>query len=163
MAILLIFAAWRDVASRLIPDSVPIVITLAGVMDRLIDGPVAAIVSIGAGAVLFGLLLMAHAKGAIGGGDVKLIAAIACGLKLSALYPFILATGLSGGALACLHLLLRVFLDHAPPRKPPAKGTNLLSRVLIAERWRIARRGPLPYAVAIACGGLVTIAGSFHQ
>ena len=41
-----------------------------------------------------------------------------------------------------------------PPRGPKAK---LIPRILRAERWRIRRHGPLPYASAIAAGAVFTL------
>jgi prepilin peptidase CpaA len=154
---MLLIAAWRDLASRLIPNGIPLLIAAAGLIGRLFDGPMAAFLSLSAGVVLLFLFILAHARGLLGGGDVKLIAAIACGLPLPSLWPFIVTTALAGGLLGVAHLVLRAILAGAPPRKPARRGASLLARVYAAERWRIARHGPLPYAVAIACGGLWTL------
>jgi len=157
IAVLLLVAAWRDIATRTIPNAMCFLIAILGIFDRALDGPSFAAISLCAGGVLFMILMLAHFRGVIGGGDVKLIVAIACGLKLTALYPFIAVTALAGGVLAVCHLLLRGWLSRARPRKPPARGTLVLVRVLAAERWRISRRGSLPYGVAIVCGGLVAL------
>jgi prepilin peptidase CpaA len=154
---LLLIAAYRDVLTRSIPDSVSIILAVFGVTGRVLIGPSALAVSIVAGISLFLLLLLAHGRGMLGGGDVKLMAAVACGLSLPELYRFILVTGVSGGVLAGIHLWLRHMLKDFAPMKPPVRGTFGLYRVLAAERWRIARRGPLPYGVAIACGGIAVL------
>jgi len=157
IALLLLVAAWRDIATRTIPNAVCLIIAISGLFDRALDGPRFAAISLCAGGILFLILMLAHFRGVIGGGDVKLIAAIACGLKLTALYPFVAVTALAGGVLAVCHLLLRAWLSHARPEKPPARGALVLARVLAAERWRISRRGSLPYGVAIVCGGLAAL------
>ena len=59
------------------------------------------------------------------------------------------ATALAGGVLVLLHLALRRL--PAPTRCPP--GAAGPRRVWTIERWRVRRRGALPYGVAIACGG----------
>ena len=44
------------------------------------------------------------------------------------------------------------------PRPAGARaGASTLRRVWAAERWRILRRAPLPYGLAIACGGIWTV------
>ncbi len=40
-------------------------------------------------------------------------------------------------------------------------GAGLFSRILRAEAWRIARKAPLPYALAIAGGTILTLLPSF--
>jgi prepilin peptidase CpaA len=157
VAILLLSAAWRDVATRTLYDSVSIVIAVCGLIDRALIGPSPLLISLAASVVLFLVLLLVHTRGMLGGGDVKLMAAIACGLSLPQLFQFLLVTAWSGGVLAGIHLCLRRALRGLKPMEPPPRGSAGLYRVLIAERWRIARRGPLPYGVAIACGGLVAI------
>lgn len=157
IAALLLVAAWRDIATRTIPNAICLLIAISGLFDRVLDGPEFAAMSLCAAGILFVILMLAHSRGVLGGGDVKLMAAIACGLKLTAVYPFIAVTALAGGVLAVLHLLLRARLSHTRPGKPPVRGTFVLARVLAAERWRISRRGSLPYGVAIVCGGLAAL------
>ncbi len=153
-------AAWRDLGSRMIPDALPAVLLLTGLVVRLRGGGIA-----GAGAslllatLLFSALAALHARGWLGGGDVKLAAGLTVGLPPAAVPLFLVATGIAGGVLAALHLALR-----ALPRRPrhPPRPAGLLRRVWRAERWRITRRAPLPYGIAIACGGawaLLTAAG----
>jgi len=59
------------------------------------------------------------------------------------------ATALAGGILGITYLLFSRRL--APMRL--AKRTSILKRVIAVETWRVRRRGPLPYGVAIAAGG----------
>ena len=60
-----------------------------------------------------------------------------------------IATAIAGGVLAVAYLLLERTL--MPTNKPASM--SLLRRVIAVEAWRIRRRGPLPYGVAIAAGG----------
>jgi prepilin peptidase CpaA len=150
----LALAACLDVATRTIPNSIAAVVAVAGVTARMLTGPSAIAVSVAAAVVLFVFLLVLHARGMLGGGDVKLIVAVSFGLSLPSINRFIFITVIAGGVLAALHLLARRVLRGRPPSAPPPRGASLLRRVFRAERWRIARHGSLPYGVAIACGGI---------
>jgi prepilin peptidase CpaA len=156
---LLIVAALADVAARIIPNGVAIGIAVLGLTARVADGGLpGAAASIAAAVLALVVLVLLHARGLMGGGDVKLAAAMVLGLPLDWIYRFVIVTALAGGLIALVHLVLRALIrtaPHAPPR-----GTSLLRRALTAERWRIARRGSLPYGVAIACGGIWTILAS---
>ena len=116
-------------------------------------GPTHIIKSLVVATVLFGLLLIVYQRGAIGGGDVKLLTALAIGLPLTGIIQLLTVTALAGGFLAAAHLMLRL-LPH--PRPAPA-GSALLRRIVAVERWRHVRRAPLPYGAAIACGGIWTL------
>jgi prepilin peptidase CpaA len=150
---LLVVAAARDVATRLIPDAVPVAIALAGLAGRAMAGWPEAGTSLGVGLVLFALMLPLAMRGWLGGGDVKLISAMAIGLAPQAAWLFIVATVFTGGALGLAYILGR----HIAPRSRVAHGASLPRRVLAVEAWRIRRRAPLPYAVAIAIGGLLVL------
>ena len=150
----LTIAACLDVATRTIPNSISAVIAVVGVSARLLTGPSAEAVSIAASVALFAALLVLHARGMLGGGDVKLIPAIALGLSLPSIGRFVFVTAMAGGVLALVHLLARWALRNWRPLAPPPRGAPLFRRVFFAERWRIARHGSLPYGVAIAAGGI---------
>jgi len=155
---LLTLAAWRDLVSRVIPNILPAILLLLGVLWRLqVAGVVAAGISLALAAALFFGLVSLHAAGLLGGGDVKLAAGFAAGLAPHTLPLFLMATGLAGGVLAAVHLTLRL----TPRRRRGVPPASLLRRVARAERWRVARHGSLPYGIAIACGGIwVILAGS---
>lgn len=152
-AALLLFAAARDIATRLIPDGVSIGIALVGLASRATLGWTEAGTSLAIGAVLFVVLLPLAMRGWLGGGDVKLISAMAVGLAPHQTWLFIVATVFAGGVLGMAYILGR----HVVPETRVAGGTTLLRRVLVVEAWRMRRRGPLPYAVAIAVGGLFVL------
>jgi prepilin peptidase CpaA len=147
---LLLYAAARDIATRLIPDEVSLAIVAAGIATRLFEGWQQAGMSLLVGVLLFVVLLLLAMRGMIGGGDAKLIAAMATGLPPAETWNFIVATVLAGGVLAVGYLVARRLMPQ--PRLAP--GAPMLRRLLAVEAWRIRRRGPLPYAVAIAAGGL---------
>ncbi|MGA3399357.1 MAG: prepilin peptidase [Acetobacteraceae bacterium] len=151
---LLVLAALADIATRTIPDTIAAAVAVLGMAARLRAGPSALALSVAAALVLFVLLVVLHARGLMGGGDVKLAAATCLGLSLQAVHPFVVVTAMAGGVLALLHLAGRWALRDVRRPLPAPRGASLPRRIFSAERWRIARHGSLPYGVAIACGGI---------
>jgi prepilin peptidase CpaA len=155
---LLGFAAWRDIATRTIPNQVSLALAVLGLAFRLTQGWPAALISIAVAAGIFVILLLCHTRGLVGGADVKLLTALALGLPPLGSYQLVTVTALVGGALAILYLLLPRAMDLgrvSVMRRRPRRYAAL--RVAAVELWRIRRRGPLPYGVAIAVGGALVI------
>ena len=149
MLALLAAGAWQDIATRTIPDEVNALLFVVGSLARLAQGPQELLYSGLSAMMLFLLCMSLYSRGLVGGGDVKLITACAIGLSPSDCYVFVVATALAGGILGITYLLFSRRL--APMRL--AKRTSILKRVIAVETWRVRRRGPLPYGVAIAAGG----------
>lgn len=147
--VFLAVAAWRDVATRTIPDSVSAALLLIGLALRARAGVGAVGASVAVAAALFALFVVLHARGMIGGGDAKLVAAVAVGLAPHVVPAFVMVTAFAGFLLAVTHLLVRRW----PLPTRLRSRTGVLRRIFRVEHWRIVRRGPLPYGVAIACGG----------
>ncbi|WLA68394.1 A24 family peptidase [Bradyrhizobium diazoefficiens] len=146
---LLLYVATIDIATRLIRNEICLALAFLGIAGQLAS-PVQLGQSLIVASVLFLLLFVIYQRGAIGGGDVKLLVALAIGLPLTGVIELLTVTGLAGGALAAVHLMMR----RLPyPRLAPA-GSSLARRVYVVERWRHLRHAPLPYGVAIACGGI---------
>jgi prepilin peptidase CpaA len=148
--LLLLIVSWTDVAARVIGNAIVVLIALIGVLARLMVGPMSLFWSGLVALALFGVLLLPWRRGMLGGGDVKLIPAVALGLPPNAVLPFLSATALAGGVLALLHLAGRKM--PAPARLP--RDAGLVRRVWAAERRRMRRGGALPYGVAIAGGAM---------
>jgi prepilin peptidase CpaA len=152
---LLVAAAWRDIATRTIPDGISITLAGLGLLLRTTEGMMALGLSTVTAALLFLALVLLHARGALGGGDVKLAGALALGLAPAATVSFLLATALAGGVLALAYIALgRIVRDASPLSRATA---SLPRRILAVERRRLRRGGPLPYAVAIALGGILVL------
>ena len=83
------------------------------------------------------------ARGILGGGDVKLLAATLAWFNLPAAPNLLMAVALSGGILALLIIALRSFNWSDETRQ----------RAVVLKR-----RGGIPYGVAIAAGALITMA-----
>ena len=149
---LLLYVAMTDVATRLIHNETILALALLGIASQF-AGPTHFVESLVAAAILFLLLLFVYRRGAIGGGDVKLLVALAIGLPIAGVMQLLTVTALAGGVLAMMHLILR----RLPPPRPAPAGSSFLRRVYAVERWRHVRRAPLPYGAAIACGGIWTV------
>jgi len=139
LAALLVVACWYDLRERTIPNGLNLAIALLALPFWYSVGLAAwpdAALQIGVAALVFGLFAIAFAMGAMGGGDVKLIAAIALWLPFQAVILLIFIMSVAGGVLT-----LAFYLRH-----------------------RIARSGTkleIPYGVAIAFGGLWLISERF--
>ncbi len=155
--VILAFAAWCDLATRTIPDRCSIALLVLGIGGRLVlEGPMAAMISAGLALLVFLGFAVLHARNMIGGGDVKLIAALAAGTAPLALPALLFWIGLAGGVLGVLYILLARILPK-PALRPHAA---LPARIAALEANRIVRRGPLPYALAIAAGTVVAGLGA---
>jgi Flp pilus assembly protein protease CpaA len=149
---LLLYVATIDIATRLIRNEICLTLALLGIAGQLAS-PMQVLQSLVAAAILLLVLLVVYTRGWIGGGDVKLLVALAIGLPFAGVIESLTVTALAGGVLALAHLIMRQL---PYPKLAPA-GSSLVRRVYAVERWRHLRQAPLPYGVAIACGGIWTI------
>jgi prepilin peptidase CpaA len=150
--LLLLYVAVIDIATRLIRNEICLALALLGIGAQFAS-PTHVTESLIAATILFLLLIVIYQRGWIGGGDVKLLAALAIGLPLLGVIQLLTITALAGGVLALVHLMMRLL---PYPKRAPA-GSSLVRRVYAIERWRNLRQAPLPYGVAIACGGIWTV------
>jgi prepilin peptidase CpaA len=150
--VMLLYVATIDVATRLISNEICLAIALLGIAGQFAI-PMQIAQSLMVAAILFLLLLLVYTRGWIGGGDLKLLVALAIGLPLTGVIQLLTITALAGGVLALVHLIMRLL---PYPKLAPA-GASFVRRVSAIERWRHLRHAPLPYGVAIACGGIWTI------
>jgi prepilin peptidase CpaA len=154
---LLLAAALHDIATRTIPNWIPASLAATGLVLRVHDGR--ALLSMGVALVVLVLFVVLWLRGLIGGGDAKLIPAASLALPPSGVPGFVLSVSIVGGILALVYLALSYVMRR--PRPGPRHG--FLARVIKAEAWRMHRRGPLPYGVAIAIGAFPAIARSFFE
>ena len=150
--LLLVYVAMIDIATRSIRNEICLVLALLGIAGQFAS-PMQVAESLVAATILLLLLLVIYQRGWIGGGDVKLLVALAIGLPMMGVIQLLTITALAGGILALVHLMMRLLPQ---PRLAPA-GASLVRRVYVVERWRHLRHAPLPYGVAIACGGIWTV------
>jgi prepilin peptidase CpaA len=150
LILLLGICLWHDVATRLIPDWASVTIALLGLLERAWLGPVPLLTSAASALLLLTLLLIPFARGMLGGGDVKLLVALALGVSPLGTYTLVVATAAAGGVLAVGYLLAGRLVSAVGP----SVSHSTLRRVCAIEAWRLKRRGPLPYGVAIAAGAV---------
>ena len=139
LAAALVAAAVGDVRTRTIPNWLNLAIAVAAIpfwylTDVSLWPDVA--VRVGIAAAVFAIFAAAFALGMMGGGDVKLVAALSLWLPPAAVLALLVVMSLAGGALT----------------------------LAMAARHRIARRTEkleIPYGVAIAFGGLWLISERF--
>jgi prepilin peptidase CpaA len=157
---ILCMAAAHDVLARTVPNWMPMTIAMLGVAQSAIDGRL--IASLLVGSMVFVLTGLCWKRGWLGGGDVKLLGAAAVAVPPMVVPAFIITVALAGGVLSLAYLAIGKLMPTAfkwrpaghPPAQPIRRRTGLFSRAWRLERRRLSRGGPLPYAVAIAAGGM---------
>lgn len=151
--LLLLWAALHDVATRTVPDTASVLIAMLGLAGRIQAGETVAGL-LAAAAVFVAGALVWH-RGWLGGGDVKLLAAVALLMAPMQVPGFLAATSIAGGVLAIVYLAIGFVLRRRAAslmRHDGARRAGWLARVYAVERWRIRRSAALPYASAIATG-----------
>ena len=139
LAASLLACCWWDLKTRTIPNWLNLAIALGAVAFWIAVGlPVWPEVALrlAVAFVTFWVFAAAFAMGAMGGGDVKLVAAIALWLPASSVLALLFIMSVAGGALTLAMLI----------------------------RHKLARKGErleIPYGVAIAFGGLWLISERF--
>jgi prepilin peptidase CpaA len=139
LAAVLIVAAVGDLRTRTIPNWLNGAIALGAIPFWFLSGisfwPEAAI-QIAVAAAVFGLFAVAFHFGAMGGGDVKMVAAVSLWLPAGAVLKLLVIMSLAGGVLTIAMMI----------RQRLAKSGNQLE---------------IPYGVAIAFGGFWLIGERF--
>ena len=152
--VLVVYAVITDVSRLTIPNWVSIVLVAMFPAFLLLGGkplPAHQHALIAAAVLLLGFA--AFAAGFMGGGDVKLMAAVALWAGPDKVLPFLLCMSLAGVALAFVILAGTLYLRWNGTGEP-ATG---LSRLF--PRW--VRRGLTPYGFAIGVGALATVPAQF--
>ena len=148
---LLAFAMLRDIAFRSIPNMLCAAVASLALVMQAVAGDVPR--SLIAGLIVFAVCVVCWLRGWLGGGDVKLLSAVAL-LPPPGSVPHLLANvAVAGGLLAACYLLLARIVP-APHGRAPMR---IVPRILRAERWRISGRRSLPYGCAITLGAFVTL------
>lgn len=143
-------AAFADLRSRRIPNSLPIALAAAGLTATLVVDPrnALAFAAILVTALVLGTML--HARSLIGGGDVKLMAVAAATYGLHDAALFLGATILAGGVLALAVAAIRGRL-RATVANLAAFTVPMLAGV---RPTGIVNGTKMPYALAIFAGSL---------
>ena len=155
-AALLAFAALHDIGFRTVPNRVSAALLAVGLLLRIMQGNLGT--ALLCGVAIFAVTYAFWRSGWMGGADVKLLTASAVFVPPLTVPTLVVGTSLAGGLLAVIYIIgARV----APrPALLAAAPGSLLRRVMRCELRRLRRRGPLPYATAIAAGGWLAVAAS---
>lgn len=147
LSLLLLAAVISDVTRLRIPNLIPLAVVglvIAKLVFGLEASPWIAHLLIALLALLLGFL--AFAGGLLGGGDAKLIAALALWFGPLLAGSFITITGITGGILAMVLVLVRRCF-------PVAASTPGIGLSLECYRW-LDPKAPIPYALPIAFAAL---------
>jgi prepilin peptidase CpaA len=156
-ALLLVFAAVHDIGFRTVPNRISVALLACGIVLRLLDGGTHQLMwGLLCGGAVFIVTYACWRFGWMGGADVKLLTAAAVFVPPVMVPTLLLGTSLAGGAIALTYIIG----SRLAPRPPADRPAGLLRRALRCELRRLRRRGPLPYAAAIATGGLFAIVTS---
>jgi len=154
----LIGASATDLARRRVPNAISAFVFVTGLAVRGYDlGAGGALGGLAASTILLFALYGLWRARAVGGGDVKLAAAVCAWIGLSRLPWFVLASAVAGGIVAVACYLL------APASTRADVRANLVLAGLqgnLPPPEAVARRKPgaaVPYAVAIAAGAAVAL------
>jgi prepilin peptidase CpaA len=153
-----ILATIYDVSMRRIPNVLTVGLMVIALAFSIAHGFESVARSFGAMSVVLILGSFAHARGVIGGGDVKLAAAVAAAvaaaLSLPAALAFVLYTLVSGGVLA----LIVLALEHRGRLFARMRTMFANLTIGILPPTGLGSR-KMPYALAITCG-LMLVYGS---
>ncbi|HEY2731847.1 MAG TPA: A24 family peptidase [Polyangia bacterium] len=148
--IVVIGAVW-DLAKRRIPNLVTGAAAVLGLVAQLVDrGWLSAASGLVAAVVSVALLYRPWAAGGIGGGDVKLAAAVAIWVGLGSMIRYALAVAAAGGVVA----LAMYFSSRKAIRQDVRTNLTLaaLQQTLPTVEVPAAGRASVPYGLAIAAG-----------
>jgi len=141
---LMAFAACSDLITMKISNRLVLATAASFFVVALVAGlsPAAIGMHVAAGAVVLAASFGLFALGWIGGGDAKLIAAIALWFGFGGLFPFLLTSALFGGTLTMAMLMARRY-----PLPVQLKTVPWIGRLH-------DRKTGIPYGIALAAGAL---------
>ncbi len=152
--LLLVFAALHDIGFRTVPNRVSVALLVCGIVLRTFDGGTHELFwGVLCGAAVFLVTYACWRFGWMGGADVKLLTAAAVFVPPGMVPTLLLTTSFAGGLIAMVYIVG----SWMAPRPLPARPSGLMRRAWRCELRRLRRRGPLPYAAAIAIGGVFAI------
>ena len=137
--------AYGDIRTRRIPNEMIVAILVLAAFRIAIDGdPRAGLFTLAASAALFVSTFLLFWRGLLGGGDVKLIGATALLVGYHDLFEFLFVMSVSG-ALMAVAVLARDRLGRRQATAPAAEDQEISARLTV------------PYGVAIAVAGMVSL------
>jgi prepilin peptidase CpaA len=151
LGVCLVIATVWDIARRRIPNVVTGAVALLGVAAQLVDRGAWSVASgLAAAVISVALLYRPWTAGGIGGGDVKMAAAVAIWVGLGGMIRYALAVAAAGGVVA----LVMYFSSRKSIRQDVKTNLTLaaLQQTLPTVEVRAEGRKSVPYGLAIAAG-----------
>ena len=137
---LLLAASCSDVLKLRIPNAIPLAILLLFALEVLLGGVPDPEGHLYAMLLAFALLIPLFALDMLGGGDVKLLVAVALWLGMAKLALMLISVGIVGGVFALVWLPLRYLIRRGLPRRT------------LPESLRAG--APLPFALPITISAI---------
>ncbi len=162
----LLGSAAIDLRSRIIPNEFVVLIAICGLALCLTQWPGQTWISLLAAAGIFLALGVLSHSDLIGGGDVKLVAAVTLLVPPSHIGLLLIAIALAGGLLSSVYLAGGFLLRSIPLMQGGALQTtrrNGLQKWLAGEAARIASGKSVPYALAVLGGVIGYLARELPQ
>lgn len=135
---LMLLATWTDIRRREIDNCINATIALLAPLFWLANGYAVwpdMMIQLAIGLAVLAFFAILFAIGAMGGGDVKMIAALSLWLPISSLFPMLFVMAIVGGVLTLIMLIVHKV----------RKSAEILE---------------IPYGVAIAAGGIFVSANN---
>lgn len=149
----LALAALSDMRCRRIPHMLVAVIAVLWLATVPALGPSAAAAALATAVGVLAAGILVWRCGWLGGGDVKLIAALSLWAGPHQVAGLLLTIALSGGALALLVMLRDRVLQTPLCMIAQVHAARLAPAAVRLPAWSPAAARSLPYGVAVACGG----------
>jgi prepilin peptidase CpaA len=152
---ILVIVAYKDVRTRRIPNALSLATAALGLARVAFTAEVIdAGYTLAAAIIIFTITFALFQRGAIGGGDAKILPATALLIGYRELLGFLFLMSLCGGVLALATL--------AAERLDLSFGAfwrgAYLSSIARSDRGRVASKGStVPYGVAVAIAGVITL------
>ena len=154
LLIALTLAALSDLRHRRIPHLLVAVIAILWLTTVPVLGPSATAAALATAGGLLVAGVVVWRCGWLGGGDVKLIAALALWAGPDQVAGLLLTIALSGGALALLVMMRARIVQMPLFVVAQVQAARLAPAALHLSAWPSADAArSLPYGVAVACGG----------
>lgn len=164
-AMFLICAALTDLKWRIISNRIVLLVLLAGIVLRLTGGVPALLCAAMISGFIFAAMLLLFHLGAVGGGDVKFLAAATLLSAPDEVGSQLVLIALAGGVMALMFLLWRACLRlYRKNSIPTERGVMPADHAALSLTAVQQNEGPgfhgdgLPYGVAICIGTLANMA-----
>lgn len=147
--------AYGDVRTRRIPNTLCLGIAVLGLVRIVFDRDVvAAGESLAIAAAVFSAGFGLFRRGALGGGDVKLVTAMALLIRHQEVLGFLVLMSVCGAALALVTIAREIFQRYVIRIFRPVRTKSQLGVTRVPT---LPERLTIPYGVAIAAAGAITL------